>query len=80
MRQLDAANPCEGVASDDMCAFVAINASALQLLPTGVIALRQAAGSASPAAIALPSLIATAGSTLAAVLLCLLLRRRRPRL
>ncbi len=70
MQQLEADNPHKGVATDNMCAFIAINASALQLLPTGVLALRQAAGSAAPAAIVLPSLLATCCSTAVAVALC----------
>jgi spore maturation protein A len=48
-----------GAATDDMCMLLVINCSSLQLLPTTVIALRQAAGSASPADIILPSLIAS---------------------
>ena len=79
MRELDRGNPRPGVATDNMCAFIAINASAPQLLPTGVLALRQAAGSAVPAAVVLPSLLATCCSTAVAVLLCrLLMRGSRP--
>ena len=76
MRELDAALPANGVATDDMCVFVAINASMLQLIPTGLIALRSAAGSAAPASVVLPSLIASAAGTATAVLLCRLLTRR----
>lgn len=76
MRALDANNPAKGYATDNMCAFIAINASALQLLPTGVLALRQAAGSAAPAAVVVPSLVATACSTVVAVLLCRLCTQR----
>lgn len=76
MREMEADNPHKGVATDNMCAFIAINASALQLLPTGVLALRQAAGSQMPAAIVLPSLLATACSTAVAVALCLACRKR----
>lgn len=77
MRLLDEQNPHRGVATDEMCILIAVNGSALQLLPTGLIALRQAAGSAAPASVVLPSLVASAVSTLVAVLLCRLLTRRR---
>ena len=70
MRALDEGNPNPGIATDNMCAFIAINASALQLLPTGVLALRQAGGRSVPAAVVLPSILATACSTVAAVLVC----------
>lgn len=76
MRALNEGNPKQGVATDNMCAFIAINASALQLLPTGVLALRQAAGSRIPAAVVLPSILATACSTAVAVIACRALMRR----
>lgn len=77
MQQLEKYNPHPGMATDNMCAFIAINASALQLLPTGVLALRQTAGSAAPAAIVLPSLLATCVSTLVAIVLCRAYRARK---
>ncbi len=49
-----------------------LNATSLQLLPTTVIALRLAAGSASPADIFLPTLLATLVSSAAGVLLLFL--------
>lgn len=76
MRALGEQNPHKEMATDNMCAFIAINASALQLLPTGVLALRQAAGSQVPAAVVLPSILATACSTVAAVAACRALMRR----
>jgi len=75
MRIMEEENPHKGIATYDMCAFIAINASALQLLPTTVIAIRSAAGSAAPASIVPASIIGTLASTLAAVLLCRLIRR-----
>lgn len=75
MQQLEARNPRPGTATYEMCAFIAINASALQLLPTGVLALRQAAGSANPAAVVAPSIVATLMSTVTAVFLCRLCLR-----
>ena len=77
MRELEKVNPHPGRATDDMCAFIAINASALQLLPTGVIALRASAGSAAPADIVVPTILATLASTAAAVLLCKLVTGKR---
>jgi len=46
-----------------------INATSIQLLPTTVLTLRIAAGSADPNAILLPSLLSTLASTLTGVLL-----------
>ena len=64
-------------ASNALCLFLVINASSVQLLPSTVIALRAAAGSASPGAIALPSLWATSLSTLAGILSCKLLEGKK---
>ena len=49
MQELDRLNPHKGTASDAMVLFLAINTSSVTLLPTGVIALRAAAGSSDPA-------------------------------
>ena len=46
-----------------MILFLVINTSSVQLLPTSMIALRAQAGAASPADIVLPTLLATAVST-----------------
>lgn len=59
-----------------MCALLVINASCLELLPTTMIALRQSFGSASPAAIVLPTLLSSACATLVAVILIRALKKR----
>lgn len=66
----------EGGASNALCMFLVINASSVQLLPTSVIALRAAAGSADPGAVIVPSLAATALSTLTGILACKALEKR----
>ena len=76
MGELERLNPTPGTATDEMCTFLAVNASALQLVPTTLIALRQAAGSSAPAAIVLPCLAASAAATITAVILCKLCSRR----
>lgn len=67
----------EGRATDDMCMLLVLNATGVQLLPTGVIALRAAAGSAAPASILLPTILSTALSTAAGIAICLICRQRR---
>jgi spore maturation protein SpmA len=67
MQELDRLNPRPGTATDSMALFMAINTSSVTLLPTGVIALRAAAGSADPAGIVPTTLFATLCSTLAAI-------------
>lgn len=64
-------------AGDALCLFLVINASSVQLLPATVIALRAAAGSADPGAVALPTLLATGVSTLTGILACAAARRLR---
>ncbi|PLY14104.1 MAG: spore maturation protein [Sedimenticola sp.] len=78
MQELDKLNPHKGVATDSMVLFLAINTSSITLLPTGVIALRAAAGSADPAGILPTTLFATACSTLVAIIAALGYRRFFP--
>lgn len=49
--------------------FFALNATSIQLLPTSIVGLRASLGSSAPADIILPTLLATAASTLLACLL-----------
>tara|TARA_R110002126_G_scaffold10533_32_gene48527 strand:+ start:588 stop:1898 length:1311 start_codon:yes stop_codon:yes gene_type:complete len=75
MQELDKLNPCKGTATNAMALFLAINTSSVTLLPTGVIALRAAAGSTDPAGILPTTLFATVFSTTIAIVMCLTLRR-----
>jgi len=76
MKELARLSPHPGVATDSMVLFLCINATSVVLMaPTGTMALRSAAGSTAPAAIWVPTLIATACSTLTAVTAFYLLRR-----
>jgi spore maturation protein SpmA len=78
MQELDKLNSRPGTATDAMILFLAVNTSSVTLLPTGVIALRAAAGSADPAGILPTTLFATLCSTAAAVLAAKLYRRLLP--
>lgn len=64
-----------GVASNEMCTFLIINISSLQLIPVNVIAYRSQYGSVNPALIVGPAILATAVSTLAAVIFCKIMDR-----
>jgi len=68
MQELDKLNPHKGTATNAMVLFLAINTSSVTLLPTGVIAIRAAAGSTDPAAIVPTTLFATICSTTIAIL------------
>jgi spore maturation protein A len=59
MEELNKLNAKAGTATDAMCTFLVINTSNVQLVPTTVIAIRAAAGSANPAEILGPVLVAT---------------------
>ncbi len=60
----------KGVASDEMCVFLILNISSLQLIPMNVVAYRSQYGSVNPTAIVGPAILATAVSTLAGVIYC----------
>ena len=75
MQELDTLNPQRGTATNAMALFLAINTSSVTLLPTGVIAIRAAAGSSDPAAILPTTLFATICSTTVAVVAAKLYQR-----
>lgn len=64
-----------GTASNEMCTFLIINISSLQLIPMNMIAYRSQYGSVNPTAIVGPALIATFISTVVAVLFCKMMDR-----
>jgi len=63
-------------ASDEMCTFLVINISYLQLIPVNIIAYRSQYCSANPAAVVLPGLLATIVSTVVAVVFCRIMCRK----
>lgn len=66
-----------GVASNEMCTFLIINISSLQLISVNMIAYRSQYGSVNPAAIVGPGIVATAVSTLAAIVFCKVMDGKR---
>ena len=62
-------------ASNEMCTFLIVNISSLQLIPINMIAYRSQYGSVNPSAIVGPALAATAVSTLAGVVFCKVMDR-----
>ena len=60
----------EGTANREMCTFLILNISSLQLIPVNIIAYRSQYGSVHPTAIVGPALAATAASTIAAAVFC----------
>lgn len=63
------------IATDEMCTFLIVNISSLQLIPVNIIAYRSQYGSVNPAAVVGPGLIATICSTAAAIIFCKLKKR-----
>lgn len=59
-----------GVASKEMCDFLILNISSLQLIPVNIIAYRSQYGSVEPTAIVGPAIVATTIGTLTAVVFC----------
>ena len=78
MQELDTLNTHRGTATNAMALFLATNTSSVTLLPTGVIALRAAAGSTAPADILPTTLFATIGSTTVAIIAAKLYSRWFP--
>lgn len=64
-----------GTASNEMCTFLIINISSLQLIPVNMIAYRSQYGSPSPTAVVGPALVATLISTVVGVVYCRMMDR-----
>jgi len=67
----------ERTASKEMCDFLILNISSLQLIPVNMIVYRQQYGSVNPAAVIAPAIVATFFSTAVAVVYCKVKRERR---
>lgn len=65
-----------GTASDEMCTFLVLNISSLQLIPVNIIAYRSQYGSVDPAAIIGPAIVATMVSTWVGVIFCLFMQKK----
>jgi spore maturation protein A len=75
MEQLNQLNPNPGVASNAMVMLLALNTSAITLIPTSTIALLQARGAQNPTDVIAPSILASLCGTIMAVLICRTLQR-----
>ena len=74
MRQMEAERALNPSVRHDMNMLLILNATSLQLLPTTVLTLRVAAGSANANAVLMPTILCTAFSTLVGVVLGLVCR------
>ena len=63
-------------ANNEMCTFLVLNISSLQLIPVNVIAYRAQYGSPSPTAVIGPAIVATFFSTVIAVVYCKVMGRK----
>ena len=67
----------ERIASNEMCTFLILNISSLQLIPVNMIAYRQQYGSVNPTAVIAPAIVATFISTAVAIVFCKVMNGRR---
>lgn len=64
-------------ASDEMCTFLVINISSLQLIPINIIAYRSQYGSVNPTGIIVPAIIATTISTAVGIIFCKIMSKKK---
>lgn len=76
IKELKVINGNSSRASVDMCTFLIVNMSSLQLIPVNIIAYRSQYGSVSPASILAQAIVATTFSTVFGVLFAVLMGRR----
>jgi len=79
MKELKKLNKDKDRASCDMCTFLIVNISSLQLIPVNIIAYRSQYGSVNPAEILGTAIVATTFSTLVGVIFSVIARKRSNR-
>ena len=77
MEELQSLNPDKTLASHEMCMFMIVNMSSLQLITVNLLAYRAQYNSANPSEIILPGLLATLASSIAAIVFAKWKGRRR---
>lgn len=77
MKDLETLNRQPGTATDEMCMFLAINTSSVQIVPAGAIALLAAGNASDPTVIVFPAILATMVSTAVALISARLLSTMR---
>lgn len=75
MEELSKMSKNKDVATNEMCNFLILNISSLQLIPVNIIVYRSRYGSVNPSAIIVPAIIATSFSTLAGILFILIAQK-----
>ena len=78
MRSLSHLNKGSDTASNEMCTFLVLNVSSLQLIPMNMIAYRSQYGSANPTAILVPAIIATSIGTLVGIIFAKIMSKVYP--
>lgn len=76
MKELQKLNRDKDIASNSMCIFLIINTSSIQLISINIIAYRAKYGATDPTDIILPTLFATAVSTLVGIMYAKFKERR----
>ena len=77
MEELAKLNKNSDRASVDMCTFLIVNISSLELIPINIIAYRSQYGSVKPTSILVAAIIATTCSTLAGIIFAKVMGRRK---
>ncbi len=77
MNELQKINNKKDTASEAMITFLVLNTAGVTIIPTTILAMRVMYGSANPSEIILPSVIATACSSISGLTLDYLIRKRR---
>ena len=70
MKKLKENSSGGSTATDEMCMFLALNSSAIEIMPTTVISIRIACGAEEPYSIVVPCLISSVLSAAAAIGIC----------
>lgn len=65
------------ISTNEMCTFLVLNISSLQLIPVNMIAYRSQYNSTNPASIVAPAILATTISTLVGIIFCKIMCKKK---
>lgn len=76
MESLSELNKTPGVASNEMCTFLIMNISSLQLISVNILAYRSQYGAVNPASVVAPGILATVITTISGIIFAKIMERR----
>lgn len=80
MEELAKLSKNKDIATNEMCNFLILNISSLQLIPVNIIVYRSQYGSVNPSSIIVPAILTTTCSTICGIAFILCMQKKKPQI